>query len=203
MTASASSERRRAAALAGHTGDTATARAAATDRNAAVRIAGLRSLGRLAELTDRDLDEAFLDSQPPVRIAALELAAPRPSVAIEHLLDDDDAMVVETAAWALGERPDATASTVQRLAATAGQHGDALAREAAVAALGAIGDERGLAAVLAATHDKPAVRRRAVIALVSFEGPDVDAAWDRARTDRDRQVRDAVEELLGPADDTG
>ena len=57
--------------------------------------------------------------------------------------------------------------------------------------------------MLAATHDKPAVRRRAVIALVSFEGPDVDAAWDRARTDRDRQVRDAVEELLGPADDTG
>lgn len=203
MTASASSERRRAAALAGHTGDTATARAAATDRSAAVRIAGLRSLGRLAELTDRDLDEAFLDSQPPVRIAALELAAPRPSVAIEHLLDDDDAMVVETAAWALGERPDATASTVQRLVAIAGRHGDALAREAAVAALGAIGDERGLAAVLAATHDKPAVRRRAVIALVSFEGPDVDAAWDRARTDRDRQVRDAVEELLGPADDTG
>jgi HEAT repeat protein len=203
VTASASSERRRAAALAGHTGDTATARAAATDRNAAVRIAGLRSLGRLAELTDRDLDEAFLDSQPPVRIAALELAAPRPSVAIEHLLDDDDAMVVETAAWALGERPDATASTVQRLVAIAGRHGDALAREAAVAALGAIGDERGLAAVLAATHDKPAVRRRAVIALVSFEGPDVDAAWDRARTDRDRQVRDAVEELLGPVDDTG
>jgi hypothetical protein len=54
--------------------------------------------------------------------------------------------------------------------------------------------------VLEATTDKPAVRRRAVLALAAFEGPEVDAAWERARTDRDRQVRDAVDELLGPAD---
>jgi hypothetical protein len=39
-----------------------------------------------------------------------------------------------------------------------------------------------------------------VLALAAFEGPEVDAAWERARTDRDRQVRDAVDELLGPAD---
>ena len=74
-------------------------------------------------------------------------------------------------------------------------------REAAVAAIGAIGDELGLPAVLKATTDKPAVRRRAVLALAAFDGPEVDAAWERARSDRDRQVRDAVDELLGPSEE--
>ena len=37
---------------------------------------------------------------------------------------------------------------------------DPLVREAAVAALGALGDEQGLPAVLAATTDKPADVRR-------------------------------------------
>jgi HEAT repeat protein len=68
-------------------------------------------------------------------------------------------------------------------------------REAAVAALGAIGDDRGLAAILTATKDKPAVRRRAVLALAPFEGPDVDAALARALTDPDWQVRQAAEDL--------
>ena len=45
-------------------------------------------------------------------------------------------------------------------------------REAAVAALGAIGDDRGLDAILAATTDKPAIRRRAVLALAPFVDPE-------------------------------
>ena len=77
-------------------------------------------------------------------------------------------------------------------------HADPLCREAAVAALGALGDERGLPAILAATADKPAVRRRAVIALAPFDGPEVEAALRRALTDRDRQVRQAAEDLLEP-----
>jgi hypothetical protein len=40
------------------------------------------------------------------------------------------------------------------------------------------------------------VRRRAVIALAPFAGPEVDAALERARTDRDWQVRQAAEDLL-------
>ena len=74
-------------------------------------------------------------------------------------------------------------------------------RESAVAALGAIGDDRGLAAILAATEDRPAVRRRAVLALAPFVDPDhprageVATALDRARTDRDWQVRQAAEDL--------
>ena len=73
-------------------------------------------------------------------------------------------------------------------------------REAAVAALGAIGDARGLPAILAATGDRPAVRRRAVLALAPFEGPEVTAALERARDDRDWQVRDAAELLLRDED---
>src|SRR5437762_1926107 len=83
----------------------------------------------------------------------------------------------------------------RRDAALAG-HADALCREAAVAALGAIGDPAGLPAILRATTDKPAIRRRAVLALAPFDGPEVDAALQRALTDRDWQVRQAAEDLL-------
>jgi HEAT repeat protein len=83
---------------------------------------------------------------------------------------------------------------------------DALAREASVAALGAIGDDRGLDAILAATSDKPAIRRRAVLALAPFLDPghpragEVGAALRRALEDRDWQVRQAAEDLV-PGDD--
>ena len=87
---------------------------------------------------------------------------------------------------------------VARLAGLAADHDDALCREAAVAALGALGDPAGLPAILAATHDKATVRRRAVIALAPFDGPEVDEALERAREDRDWQVRQAAEDLLTP-----
>jgi HEAT repeat protein len=103
--------------------------------------------------------------------------------------------VAETVAWACGERSPAEPGIVPALATVAQDHEDALCREAAVAALGAIGDPAGLPAILAATHDRPAVRRRAVLALAPFEGPDVDAALTRARDDRDWQVRQAVEDV--------
>ncbi len=191
-------ERRRAAALAGHTGDPSTARQALDDTDPHVRAAALRSLDRLGCLDPGHLLTALADPAPHVRLTALELAAGRTQPPVAPLLDDPDPSVVEMAAWACGERP-ASADTIERLSGLSATHDDPLVREAAVAALGAIGDERGLPAVLAATHDKPAVRRRAVVALAAFDGPEVDAAWDRARSDRDRQVRDAVDELLGPA----
>ena len=93
---------------------------------------------------------------------------------------------------------DATTSVdgaVTRLAHVAVRHRDPLAREAAVAALGALGDPGGLAAILSATTDRPAVRRRAVLALAPFDGADVDAAIERALTDNDWQVRQAAEDL--------
>ena len=89
--------------------------------------------------------------------------------------------VVEVAAWASGEREPAEPGVVAVLATLATEHADALVREAAVAALGAIGDAAGLPAILAAIDDKATVRRRAVIALAPFEGAAVDAALARGR----------------------
>ena len=66
-----------------------------------------------------------------------------------------------------------------------------------MAALGSLGDPAGLPAILAGTKDKATVRRRAVIALAPFDGPEVDAALDAAQTDRDWQVRQAAEDLTG------
>jgi HEAT repeat protein len=93
-------------------------------------------------------------------------------------------------------------TAVAALAAAATGHRDALVRESAVAALGAIGHPAGLDAVLAGTTDSPAVRRRAVIALVAFLGlPGVTEALEHAAGDRDWQVRQAAAVLT--ADDSG
>lgn len=114
------------------------------------------------------------------------------------LLTDADVTVVEAAAWALGElgTTDVTGPAVAALATVATDHRDPIAREASVAALGALGDPAGLPAVLAACTDKPTVRRRAVLALAPFSGPNVDAALAAALEDRDWQVRQAAEDLL-------
>jgi HEAT repeat protein len=188
-------ERRRDAVLAGHAGDIAAARRALADPDPGTRTLALGALARLGRLGDDDLGAALADPSPAVRSRAVELAVPA-GVELVPLLHDPEPFVAEQAAWALGERP-ATAPTVNALAITAGAHDDPLVREAAVAALGALGHRDGLPAVLAATSDKPAVRRRAVLALASFEGPEVDAALRRALGDRDRQVRQAAEDLLG------
>jgi HEAT repeat protein len=117
-----------------------------------------------------------------------------PEAEVAALLGDGEPRVVEAAAWALGERGDVAA--VPDLADVATSHEDGLCREAAVAALGAIGDESGLPAILAAMGDRATVRRRAVLALAPFEGPEVDAALAKAASDRDWQVRQAAEDLI-------
>ena len=192
----APSERRREAALAGHTGDEATARRALEDPDPGTRAVALGALARLGRLADDHLRRALGDPAPAVRSRAVELAVGVTAVDLVPVLDDPDPFVAEQAAWALGERSPADARAVAALAAATGEHEDPLVREAAVAALGALGHPDGLAAVLAATTDKPAVRRRAVLALAAFEGPEVDAALRRALGDRDRQVRQAAEDLL-------
>jgi HEAT repeat protein len=199
--------RRRDAARAGHTGDVEAARTLASDREPKVRATALGALHRLGALSETELLAALADLDPGVRRRACEVsttfagatgepALPAVAAAIESLLDDPDPTVVEVAAWATGERPPARSSVIARLAALATGHDDALCREAAVAALGALGDHAGLPAILAATADKATVRRRAIIALAPFDGPEVDQALERARTDRDWQVRQAAEDLL-------
>jgi HEAT repeat protein len=187
---------RRLAALAGHEGDEEGARDLFGHADGVVRATALGALARMAAATAADVARARRDPAPDVRRRACVVGVTVPGAEIEPLLYDDDPSVVAVAAWALGERGEADA--VGALAGIATGHEDPLCREAAVAALGALGDPAGLPAILAATSDKPAVRRRAVIALAPFEGPDVDAALERALTDRDRQVRQAAEDLLEP-----
>ncbi len=196
--------RRRAAAVAGHQGDRAQARAYLHDDEPAVRASALRALERAGDLDARLLEAALDDPAPGVRVAALELAASRPDVPVDAAaarLDDPDQRVVEAAAWTCGEKASAAgpAPVVAALIRVARSHADPLCRESAIAALGAIAHPDGLPAVLAGLDDKPEVRRRAVIALAPFDGPEVEAALARAGNDRDKQVRAAAAELRGPA----
>jgi HEAT repeat protein len=185
---------RRLVTLAGHAGDEETARAGLTDGMAGVRAASLGALARMGRLPPADLVRALADPAAAVRRRACELSIGCREVDLRPLLADPEPLVVEAAAWAAGERRDRSA--VEMVASITTDHPEPLCREAAVAALGAIGDDRGLPAILAAQEDRPAVRRRAVIALAPFQGPAVDTALERARQDRDWQVRQAAEDLL-------
>jgi HEAT repeat protein len=193
--------RRRQAAIAGHQGDRDLPRTLLDDPDSSVRSAALGALQRLDALEAADLTGALADPDAGVRRRGLELVAtlrgqgPAQSVAIVGLLDDPDDTVVEVAAWASGEREPAEPGAVTRLAALATDAADALVRESAVAALGSLGDPAGLPAILAGTKDKATVRRRAVIALAPFDGPEVDAALEAALEDRDWQVRQSAEDL--------
>lgn len=151
----------------------------------------------MGRLSASEVARALGDPSPIVRRRAAELSVPFGDVDLVGALGDADALVIEAAAWAIGERPPAPGA-VAALSSVVTTHSDPLCREAAVAALGALGDPDGLPAILAATTDKPAVRRRAVLALAPFEGDEVDAALNRALTDRDWQVRQAAEDLLHP-----
>ena len=177
-------------------------RAAGDDPDPRVRAAALGALARAGgrRRSTAAWRVALADADPAVRRRAADLApglgAPvRPLLA---LLGDGDVTVIEASAWALGELGAAAvrAGAVPALVAVARTHDDPLAREAAVAAIGALGDPAGLPAVLAACRDKPAVRRRAVLALAPFEGAEVEEALRAALEDRDWQVRQAAEDLL-------
>jgi HEAT repeat protein len=187
-------ERRRAAAVAGHSGDAAGARALLADPDPGVRATALGALERLGAASDADVATAVVDPSPVVRRRAAAVAVGHPAVPLLGLLGDPDPGVAEQAAWACGERP-AEAGVVDALAGLATAHADALVREAAVAALGALGDPAGLPAILRGTEDRVTIRRRAVLALAPFDGPEVEAALERARTDKDWQVRQAAEDL--------
>ncbi len=190
-------ERRRAAALAGHTGDEAAARSALSDHAPSVRATALGALDRLHRLSEDDYYTAAADPDPAVRRRAAELSVGLIGVTVADGLNDSDPSVVEMTAWALGERGDPGAvAALASLASVSSGHVDPLCREAAVAALGAIGHPAGLPAVIAALDDKPAIRRRAAAALAAFEGPGVEAALNRCLEDRDWQVRQVAEDLL-------
>lgn len=205
-------------ALAGHAGDVETVRQHLLSSHERVREVALGALERAGHLQAADLERALSDEATSVRRRAAEAAATFPGGGPPSLLaalEDAQAPVVEMAAWASGERAPARPEVTDRLAELATSHEDALCREAAVAALGSLagqldqgglgegsaGEPSGLPAVLAATRDRPAVRRRAVLALAAFNGPEVDEALERARSDRDWQVRQAASEVATPEDE--
>jgi HEAT repeat protein len=189
--------------VAGHGGDRREALRLAADPDPRVRAAALGALGRLGALDDPTALAAMSDPDPAVRRRACELAGSegRSVLVVDGLvraLGDDDVSVAETAAWALGEVGDTCgAAAVAALCHLVQAHPSPLCREAAVAALGAIGDGATLGVVLGALDDTAHVRRRAAIALAAFDDPRAEEGLRRCLADRDWQVRQAAEELLG------
>jgi HEAT repeat protein len=194
--------RRRTVALAGHRGNEPAARRGLADPDPSVRAAAVGALARLGALTVADAVAALADDAPAVRRRAVEAAlevrgnGSRSALpaALTAALADPDPLVAVGAAWFAGERR--YRSAVPELVTLATTHDDARCREAAVAALGAIGDPAGLDAVLHALTDRPTVRRRATVALAGFDDPRVEPALRGAAEDRDWQVRQAADELL-------
>ena len=160
------------------------------------RALALGCLHRLDSLEDEVLTTALADEDRDVRIRAIELAFDRQHLSLIERLSDDDDLVVETTCWALGEREAPDSASIEALIATATDHDVSICREAAIAALGAIGHPDGLPAILAGMSDRAPVRRRAVLALAPFDTPEVTNALEAALTDRDRQVRQAAEDLM-------
>ncbi|MGH9179025.1 MAG: hypothetical protein ACRD0N_10785, partial [Acidimicrobiales bacterium] len=124
--------RRGQVALAGHRAEEGPAREHLGDPSAQVRAAALGALARMGRVAAADLRAALADDDPVVRRRACAVAVAVPEVDLVPLLGDPDGLVVEAAAWALGERGPA-GSGVVALAGVAGGHQDPLCREAAVA----------------------------------------------------------------------
>ncbi|MXW41965.1 MAG: hypothetical protein F4X48_00705 [Acidimicrobiia bacterium] len=186
---------RRAVVVAGYVGDTQVVRQAMGHDDPRVRASALAALHRIGSLSDDTLRSTFSDPSAIVRRRAASLSINYPQVSPRALLVDEDDTVVEVAVWAYGERVEADHAVVAKLCEMGKGHANPLVREAAVAALGAIGHPDGLGTILAATNDRIAVRRRAVLALAPFEGPEVTVALQRALTDKDWQTREAAELL--------
>lgn len=163
------------------------------------RVLALRAARRRGLMGESQWRHALTDADLDVRresltlFAAATTADPSLLALVVDALEDRDPLVVDAAAFALGEHLHVAA--VEGLIRVATSHDDARCRESAIAALGAIGDDRARPAIIGALEDRPAVRRRAIVALANFEGADVEAALARASEDRDWQVRAAVEQL--------
>lgn len=197
----------RAVTEAGYRGNVDAVLEALSDADPRVRVAAAGAANRLGTLDGPTFMRLLEDSDVTVRRRAAALAARHdPQAAILSDLVNallsrfaDEWSVAEMSAFALGELGLANPEVTAALEHMALRHADALCRESAVAALGALGV--GRATILAALADKAAIRRRAIIALASFEGADIDAALALALQDRDWQVRQAAEDLLTPPSD--
>ena len=188
-------ERRQQLVQLAREGDLSLARELCGDGDPRVRASSVAVLSENDALDESLIALGLSDPHPLVRMAVARAAAQNSSISVLELLSDEDSSVVEIACWAAGEQTEHNDSLIEALSAIALEHEDALCRESAVAALGALGDVRGLGSILEATQDIATVRRRAVIALAPFEGQAVTDALQLALSDRDWQVRQAAEDL--------
>ena len=188
-------ERRQQLVQLAREGDLSLARELCGDGDPRVRASSIAVLSENDALDESLIALGLSDPNPLVRMSVARAAAQNSSISVLELLSDEDSSVVEIACWAAGEQTEHNDSIIEALSGIALEHEDALCRESAVAALGALGDVRGLESILKATKDIATVRRRAVIALAPFEGQAVTDALQFALSDRDWQVRQAAEDL--------
>ena len=188
-------ERRQQLVQLAREGDLSLARELCGDDDPRVRASSIAVLSENDALDESLIALGLSDPHPLVRMSVARAAAQNSAISVLELLNDEDSSVVEIACWASGEQTEHPDSLIEALSAIALEHEDALCRESAVAALGALGDIRGLESILEATQDIATVRRRAVIALAPFEGQAVTDALQLALSDRDWQVRQAAEDL--------
>ena len=119
-------------------------------------------------------------------------------------MSDPIPSVAETAAFAVGEQLDVAATELLILMAQ--RHEDALCRESAIAALGALVASAEIHRVaildclLDAMNDKAQIRRRTLLGLFQFDDPQAQKAMEEALVDTDRQVRSIAADLLGVVD---
>ncbi|MCH7789185.1 MAG: HEAT repeat domain-containing protein [Acidobacteria bacterium] len=147
----------------------------------------------------------MLDDESTVVVRrGIEFAIDFDKIDLVTFLEGPDSNLAEVAAFVLGERVSRRGQTddddveLTALCTVASHHDDALCREAAVAALGAISEHLDEGApqreatkliLWAALEDKATIRRRAVIALSTFDDPESAVLVRAAREDRDTQVR--------------
>ena len=160
-----------------------------------VRATALRVLDNEGKLEKGILERSLSDSAFKVRNAIAYLISRNRDIPAMKFLLDEDAEIVEIACWGVGERGDTSAEILDVLQSITESHSDSLCRESAVAALGALGNRDALGSILKAVEDIATVRRRAVLALAPFDGPEVELAIAKALEDRDWQVRQAAEDI--------
>lgn len=165
-----------------------------SDEDPRVRASSLTTLNKLGKLTDTTLSEMLADPSSLVRRRGCEISAQYRKVSLVSMLADTNSYVVEMALWAEGEREEPT--NIEIISKIASDHSESFVREAAIAALGAIGDERSIDVILSAMNDRPNIRRRAVVAMASYDDQRVTDALRQACRDRDWQVRQIAEDLL-------
>ncbi len=160
-----------------------------------VRATALRVLDNEGKLEKGIVERSLSDSAFKVRSALAYLLSTNRDIPAMKFLLDEDAEIVEIACWGIGERGDTSAEVLDVLQSITESHSDSLCRESAVAALGALGNRDALGSILKAVEDIATVRRRAVLALAPFDGPEVELAITKALEDRDWQVRQAAEDI--------